>query len=208
MERVTVDSQRPDTAALERAAEVLRRGGVVGYPTETVYGLAVDAQNGEAAARLFAIKGREPSVAIALIAADADQAQQAGAFGPRERRLIDALWPGPLTIVVAASPRVDARLCSAEGTIGVRVPSHAVARGVARVFGGCVTATSANLSGQPAAVTAGEVAAALGDSIDLLIDGGPSPGGPPSTVIGIVNGAPVLYRAGAVAWDRVLESLE
>jgi L-threonylcarbamoyladenylate synthase len=208
MEQVTVDPRQPDREALERAAAVLRRGGVVAYPTETVYGLAVDARDGDAAARLFAMKAREPSVAIALIAADAGQAEQAGRFGARERQLIEAFWPGPLTIVVPASAGVSARLCSAAGTIGVRVPSHLVARELARVFGGCITATSANRSSRPPAVTAAEVAAALGDSIDLLIDGGPSPGGPPSTVIGIVNDVPVLYRAGAVAWDRVLESLE
>jgi L-threonylcarbamoyladenylate synthase len=83
-----------------------------------------------------------------------------------------------------------------------------VATALPRAFGSCITATSANLSDRPAAITADEVAAALGDSVDLLLDGGPAPGGPPSTVVAVVGGRPVLFRAGAVAWDRVLESLE
>ncbi len=208
LRQLSVDPQDPDEEILRLAADVLRAGGVVAYPTETAYGLAVDAGSDEAAARLFEAKGRDPALAVALVAADIAQAEQVGTFGEPERTLMAEFWPGPLTIVVAASAAVSRTLCSAHGSIGVRVPSHPVARGLARVFGGCVTATSANRSGRPAAVTAGEVAAALIGAVDLLIDGGPSPGGPPSTVVEIVNGVPVLHRAGAVAWDRVLESLQ
>jgi L-threonylcarbamoyladenylate synthase len=157
---------------------------------------------------LFAIKGRDSASAIALIAADAAMAEGVAArrFGPFERRLASAFWPGPLTIVVPAARRMAAAL-SPRGTIGVRVPAHLVARSLSATFGACITATSANLTGRPPAVTADEVAATLGDLVDLLVDAGPAPGGAPSTIVEVVEGRPLLHRAGAVAWDRVLEAL-
>ena len=209
MTRVSLDPLAPDSTVVAAAAEVLRRGGVVAYPTDTLYGLAVDATNDEAVERLFTLKGRDAASAIALIAADLDMAQRAAAngFGVIERRLASEFWPGPLTIVVPAAPALSAGLAP-RGTIGVRVPAHLVARSLAAAFGGNITATSANLSGKPSSVTAEEVAVALGDRIDLLLDAGPAPGGAPSTIVEIVGGRPLLHRAGAVAWDRVLESVE
>jgi L-threonylcarbamoyladenylate synthase len=208
MRRYTIDPCEPDTRLLQEAADVIRRGGIVAYPTETVYGLAVDPWSDEPVDRLFTVKARDVSAPIALIAADSAQAERAGTFGPAERRLAAALWPGPLTIVVPAAPQLSGRLFGGIHTVGVRVPSHPIARALARLFGGCITATSANISGRPPAITATEVDAAFTDRIDVLIDGGPSPGAPPSTIVEIVQGVPVLHRAGAVAWDRVLESLK
>jgi L-threonylcarbamoyladenylate synthase len=209
MTRESLDPLAPDQSIISAAAEVLRRGGIVAYPTDTLYGLAVDARNDEAVERLFAVKGRDAAAAIALIAADIDMAARvtAGGFGVLERRLASDFWPGPLTIVVPASPAMTAALAP-RGTIGVRVPAHLVARALAAAFGDAITATSANLSGRPASVTADEVMVALGDRIDLVLDAGPAPGGAPSTVVEIVEGRPLLHRAGAVAWDRVLESVE
>jgi len=206
--RLVVDSRAPDPRSIGIAADVLRHGGVVAYPTDTLYGLAVDPRNEKAVARLFAVKGRDATSAVALIAADAEQATQAGPFGEPERRLASLFWPGPLTIVVPASPVMSGSLARTHGTLGVRVPSHEVARALARAFGGCITATSANLSGHPPCSTGDEVAAALDGRIDLVLDGGPVPGDAPSTLVQIVDGAPRLLRAGAVAWDRVLESLK
>jgi L-threonylcarbamoyladenylate synthase len=103
---------------------------------------------------------------------------------------------------------MSAHLSGGGRTLGVRVPGHPVARALARLVGGCITATSANLSGLPAASTAAAVAAALENRIDVLIDAGPTPGGPPSTIVEIIDGVPKLHRVGAVAWDRVLESLK
>ena len=158
--------------------------------------------------RLFEVKGRDPSAAIPLIAGDEATAGEAGAFGDDERRLARALWPGPLTIVVPPSPALSPLVTGGAGTVGVRVPAHPVARGLAAAFGWCITATSANPSGQPAAVTADAVAAALGDRIDLLLDAGPAPGGPPSTIVRVEHGRATLLRPGALPWERVLESLE
>jgi L-threonylcarbamoyladenylate synthase len=208
MRRYTVDPSEPDKRLIQEAVEVIRQGGIVGYPTETAYGLAVDPRSDEAVDRLFTVKERDASWPVALIAADSAQAERAGAFGPVERRLAEAFWPGALTIVVPAAPELSGRLSGGIHTVGVRVPSHLVARALARLFGGCITATSANISGRPPAITAAEVEAAFTDRIDVVVDGGPSPGGPPSTIVEIVRSVPVLHRAGAVAWDRVLESLK
>lgn len=208
MERITVDPVRPDVALVARAAEVIRRGGIAGFPTDTFYGLAVDPRNDAAVRRLFEVKGRDEGQPVPLVGADAAQADEAGMFGAMERRLAAAFWPGPLTIVVACSAALAPRVHAGRGTVGIRVPAHTTARTLAAAAGGCITATSANPSGRPPAVTADEVAAALGDRLDVLVDAGPAPGGSASTIVEFVQGQIVLHRAGAVAWDRVLESLE
>jgi L-threonylcarbamoyladenylate synthase len=207
MRRFRVDLLAPDAGMLAAAAAVLRAGGVVAYPTDTLYGLAVDPRSDAAVARLFAIKGRGASSPIALIAGDPRTAEHAGAFGALERRLAAAFWPGPLTVVVPATGNMAAALAPG-GTIGVRVPAHAVARQLSLAFGECITATSANRTGWPACVTADEVAAAVGEHVDVLIDAGPTAGGAPSTVVEVVLGRVTLHRAGAVPWSRVLESVE
>ncbi len=208
MIRVTVDPLRPDVTALSGLTEILRRGGIVAYPTDTLYGLAVDPRNDQAVEHLFDVKARDRGAAVALIASDLAQAQEAGEFGASELLLARACWPGPLTIVVPASRTLARSLTGDLQTVGVRVPAHPVAQALAGAFASCITATSANVSGRPPALTADDVAAALGSRIDAVIDAGPAPGGPPSTIVEVVSGRPVLRRSGAIAWDRVLESLQ
>lgn len=207
MNRLRLDRAGVNVEALTTAATAMRNGGIVAYPTDTLYGLAVDPRNDVAIRRLFEVKGRDEGAAVALIAADAAQAEQVGTFGPCERKLAAELWPGPLTIVVPMSAGISA-LLSNRGTLGVRVPDHPVARALAAAFGGCITATSANRSGRPAAMTADEVAAALGEAVDVILDSGPVPGGAASTVVEVIHGIPTLHRAGATSWDRVLTCLE
>jgi L-threonylcarbamoyladenylate synthase len=206
--RLALDALEPDAPTIAAAADILRRGGIVAYPTDTLYGLAVDPRQDGAVDRLFAVKARDRSAAVALIAADLRQAQETGTFGASELTLARAFWPGPLTIVVPAAPGLPKRLSGDLNTVGVRVPAHAVARALAAAFGSCITATSANVSGKPPAMTADEVAAALEGRIDAVLDAGPAPGGAPSTIVELADGRPVLRRSGAVAWHRVLESLE
>lgn len=203
-----VDANTPEPAAIARAADVIRGGGVVAYPTDTLYGLAVDPRNDDAVARLFSLKGRDAAQAIPLIAASTEQAQQAGRLEASHVRLADAFWPGPLSIVVAAEASVSRLLLAGGSTVAIRVPAHGVARRLAEAFGYCITATSANLSGAAPATTPDAVAAALGDRIDAIVDAGPSPGGLPSTLVAIDADGPVLLRAGAIPWDRVLRSFE
>ncbi len=205
--RVRIAGPSDEPAAVAAAVDVLRRGGIVAYPTDTLYGLAADPASDRAMERLFDVKGRDRTQAIPLIAASLDQARAAGAFAADELRLAAAFWPGPLALVVGASPALSRAVVAGDGTVAVRVPAHPLARALAAAFGGCITATSANPSGEPATGSAAAVAASLGERIDLILDAGDAPGGAPSTIVDVRGGAPRLVRAGAVAWDRVLESL-
>ena len=201
-------SADPNETVITRAVDVLRSGGVVAYPTDTLYGLAVDPRRPDAVERLYAAKGRDVSVAVPLIAASLEQAQDAAIFGDRDLRLANTFWPGPLTIVMPARPAIAAAALAGGTTVGIRVPSHPVARRLAEAFGFPLTATSANRTGQAPASTAPEVVAAISSGIDLLIDAGAVAGGLPSTIVEIAPSGPRLVRRGAVAWERVLESLE
>lgn len=194
--------------AISRAAQTLREGGVVAYPTDTLYGLAADPRNVDAVRRLFEAKGRESSLAIPLIASTLEQALYAGDLSETHLRLAGAFWPGPLTIVVPARPAIARALLGGGTSIAIRVPAHPVATALAAALGFCITSTSANRSGRVPATTAEQVAIDLGGAIDLVLDGGPSPGGPPSTIVELTTHGPRLIRAGAVPWDRVLESLQ
>lgn len=196
-----------DARAIEEAARVVGAGEVVAYPTDTLYGLAVDPTGDDAVARLFAIKGRDEGRAIPLIAADLDDVERrVGRLTPLARRLAAAHWPGPLTLVVESRSGLAAPVVARDGTVAVRVPDHAVARALARAAGGVITSTSANRSGEPPAQTAADVAAALGEAVALILDGGACRGGPPSTLVDVTGTEPTLVRAGAVPWARVLES--
>ncbi len=208
---LSITANLPDETVIARAAEALRRGGIVAYPTDTLYGLAVDPRRDDAVARLFAVKGRDALAAVPLIAASLDQAQEAATFRDPELRLARAFWPGPLTIVLPARGGLAAAVLGGGTTVALRVPAHAVARALADAFGFCITATSANRSGGAPAVTGADVAAAFAtelDLLDVLLDAGAVTGGAPSTIVEMAESGPRLVRAGAVAWNRVLESLE
>ncbi len=193
---------------IARAADMVRDGGVVAYPTDTLYGLAVDPRHEGAVQRLFALKGRDAASAIPLIAASLDQARDVAEVSSADQRLARELLAGAADARHAGKPGLAPSLLGKGFTIGVRVPAHRVAR-VARCRSWLrITSTSANRSGQPAATTAEEVASALDDAIDLVLDDGPSPGGAPSTIVEVTHGRARLIRAGAVPWERVLESLE
>ena len=193
---------------LLRAIAILRSGGVVAYPTDTLYGLAVDPRSTRAVERLFEIKEREPGKAVPLIAASVEQASEAAVFDERARRVAEALWPGALSIVLQARNVVRSEILAADGSVAVRVPAHPTSQALAAGFGFCITATSANLSGDAPTASPAVVARTIGNRIDFLLDAGESPGGPPSTIVDLRSAEPRLIRAGAVAWERVLRSIE
>lgn len=194
-----LDPQRPDPGLLARGAELLRRGLLVVYPTETFYGLACDPRQPEAVERIFAAKGRPERMALPLIAADREAVQWCARAVPDvAHRLMDAFWPGPLTLVLPAAEELPALLLGGGHTVGVRVSSHPVASGLARAAGGPIVATSANRSGEPPPSTAREAQEALGDAVSLILDGGPATGGSASTVIDLTVDPPRLIRSGAV----------
>jgi len=202
-----VDPIRPSPDILERAAAVLARGGVVAYPTDTLYGLAVDPARESAVEALFKVKARRAEQAIPLVAADLTQVERVGRMTPLARVLALRFWPGPLTLVIEARPGIPEAVQGGTGRVAIRIPDHRVAQGLAAAAGGALTSTSANRSGGSPPSTGEEVASALGDEVDLLLDGGSSPGGLPSTIVDVAGDEPLLLRTGAVAWDRVLESL-
>ena len=201
--RVSLHS--PDDALIREAAEMIRNGLVVAYPTDTLYGLAVDPRDAEAVRRLFALKGRPETSALTLIASGNDQVTACAELSELAARLATQFWPGPLTIVMRAKPTIAVEALAGGETVGIRVPAHPIAVALARAAGVCITATSANRSGEPAATTADGVAAALPD-VDAIIDGGPARGGPPSTIVDATGHVATLIRAGAVPFERVLHS--
>jgi len=203
-----LNARMPNADVIERAIAVLRDGGVVAYPTDTLYGLAVDPRSVDAVRRLFAAKQRPAGDPVPLIAADQEQAEAAAVFDQHATRVAAAFWPGPLSIILPATTAPCPLVRAADGSVAVRVPAHPLSRALAAGLGFCITATSANLSGQPPTASAKQVAATLGGRIDFLLDGGDSPGGAPSTLVDLRGSTPRLVRAGAVAWDRVLRSIE
>ena len=203
-----ISSANPEPPLVARAVDALMAEGIVAYPTDTLYGLAVDPRNDRSVERLFAVKGRPSALAIPLIAASLEQAQELATFTDADLRLARAFWPGPLTLVLRAHQTVSARVLGGGRTVAVRVPSNKIACALAAAFGFCITATSANRSGDAPARSADAAVTALGDAIDLVLDGGPSPSGPASTIVEVGESGPQLIRAGAVGFDRVLRSLE
>ena len=208
MVTIRVTDAALDSDAIARASDIVRDSGVVAFATDTLYGLAVDPRSDAAVERLYAVKGRDERVAIPLIAASLEQAQAVAVLGDTELRLARAFWPGPLTIVVPARPGLSERLLAGGDTVAVRVPAHEVARRLAAAVGHPVTSTSANKSGQAPPTSAAEIDPALASNLDAIIDSGPAPGGPPSTIVKALGARVELVRAGAIAWDRVLESLK
>ena len=205
---LTLDPEHPDPGVLRKAVEALAAGDVVAFPTDTLYGLAVDPRRADAARRLFALKRRPAGLPVPLVAADSGQVGLVARHMTRlARRVADRWWPGPVSIVLDASATVDPRLLTEAGTVAIRVPAHRLARRLAAAFEHPITATSANRSGEPPAADAGGVAASLAPELAVLVDGGPARGGAPSTIVDVRGAAPVLVREGAVAWDRVLQSL-
>jgi L-threonylcarbamoyladenylate synthase len=197
---------RPATAdAIAAAAAVLRAGGLVAFPTETVYGLGADATNARAVAGIFAAKGRPQFNPLIVHVADAGDATDFAVLDERARTLAAAFWPGALTLVLAKSagcPIADLTTAGLD-TVAVRVPSHPVARALIRAAGVPVAAPSANRSGHVSPTTAAHVEADLGDTVAIILDDGPSAVGIESTVVDLSAPAPTLLRAGGVTSDAI-----
>jgi L-threonylcarbamoyladenylate synthase len=190
----------PDAAVIAEAAAVLRGGGLVAFPTETVYGLGADAFNPQAIARLNAVKGRPPEKPYSLHLHAPEQIRgYVESVPPAAERLMSRFWPGPLTIVMPAK---------GGGTMGFRLPDHPVAQAFLKACGVPVAAPSANRSGSPPPTDASEVVASLDGAIDGLLDGGPTRHGRESTVVEVVEGRVEIRREGAIAKDLILAALK
>jgi L-threonylcarbamoyladenylate synthase len=194
-----------DPGARQRAARILRAGGLVAFPTETVYGLGADATDETAVARIFEAKGRPRFNPLIAHCADLETAAAEGVFDDRARALAEAFWPGPLTLVLPrrSETRV-ARLASAGlDTLALRVPAHPQARALLAATGRPVAAPSANPSGAVSPTAAQHVAEGLGGRVDLILDGGPCRVGVESTVVDLTGQQPVLLRPGGVSAEEI-----
>jgi L-threonylcarbamoyladenylate synthase len=188
----------------DSAIQALRAGEVVVYPTETFYGMGADALSSAALDRLFALKGREPGKPVALIAADARSAFELAREVPEAaRRLADAFWPGPLTLVLPARDNLPEPLIGPDGGVGVRVSSHPIARALAAGLGRPITATSANLAGGQPATTLGEARNAFGAKVKVYLEGGKLAASAASTVVACDRNGWRVLRAGAIS-DRAI----
>ncbi len=191
-------------ADIARAVEALRRGGLVAFPTETVYGLGADATNIDALARLYAVKGRpRDHPAIVHVATPRQLEEWAVEVPPAARRLADELWPGPLTIVVRRAARVPDAVTGGGETVGVRVPDQPVALALLRAFGHGIAAPSANRFGRVSPTTAEDVRADLGGDVDVVLDDGPCSVGVESTIVDCTGAEPVILRPGGVSRERI-----
>jgi L-threonylcarbamoyladenylate synthase len=194
-----VDPAGPTEGDLAEAVRVIMAGGLVAFPTETFYGLGANALDPAAVARVFRAKGRPADKPLlVLVDSRAMVARVARETPPLACRLMARHWPGPLTLVLPARADVPEALTGGTGTIGVRLAAHPVARALIAAAGVPLTAPSANPHGEASPRTAEEVRAGLGSHVDLILDAGPTPGGPPSTVLDVSRTPPRLVRAGAV----------
>ena len=208
-EVIPINAAAPDPAILDRAAAVLRAGGLVVYPTETVYGLAAAALSPEAVQRVFDAKGRPAAQPLPVqIGQAADIDALAQDIPAEARALIAAFFPGPLTLVLPRRPAVPDLVTGGGETVGLRMPDHPVALGVLRAFGGPLVCPSANLTTHPAPMSAEDALADLDGLVDLILDGGPTTDRTPSTVLDLTTRPARLLREGKLTRAVLAEFVE
>ena len=198
------DSAQARADALACAAAVVRAGGVVVYPTETLYGLGGDPMSEAVIERIYRIKGRDFKKPLPLIASDRETVRKVTAqWSPAAEQLARAFWPGPLTLILPATSLVPPRLHGYTGKVAIRVSSHPIAHKLSAGVGGLLISTSANLGGQPSYTDSKEIAPEFLSRVDGLIDAGKLPGDLPSTIVDLSADSPRLVRAGCVAWESI-----
>ena len=191
---------KADSRGIEEASQIILRGGVVAFPTETFYGLGADVLDLEALQRVFQIKRREEDKPLLLLVADQTWLPElVKEIPPVAGQLMEKFWPGPLTLVFQASPHLPSVLTANTGRVGLRISSHPVAQALVRAVGRAITATSANVTGQPGASLASEVSQALAKGVDAILDGGKTAGGLGSTVLDVSGVLPKIIRQGTVS---------
>ena len=204
MDTKLIPAAQPD--AIEQALRILRAGGLAAFPTDTVYGVGALAFDGPAVESIYAAKDRPIEKAIPVLIADADDLDKVAVDVPPMARILAArFWPGPLTLVVPKQPTLPEAV-SATATVAIRIPDHPVARALLRAAGP-MAVTSANLSGQPSPVSAEEVMRQLNGRIPLVLDGGVTPGGIPSTLVDCLGAEPVILREGPLTKEQILAAL-
>ena len=201
-----INTGHSEEDVISSAAAIVSRGGVIAYPTETIYGLGADATNEQAIRRIFEIKGRNFSNPISVIIGRPDDVHPlVRKFPKAAQKLMDEFWPGPLTIVFEAADGVSPLLTANTGRIGIRLSGHDGARRIAEALGKPLTATSANLSGSPECATVNQVMAQLGDRLDAIVDLGNTRGTAGSTIIDAATEQPVILRTGVISREEIFK---
>ncbi len=199
----------PIQKQVEEGISILKRGGIVAFPTDTVYGLGACASNQQAVERIYTVKERPRNIALPLLLADTFQISEvAGAVPEVAWLLVRHFLPGALTLVLPKSNSLLDIITGGGMTVAIRIPAHPVPVALAEGLGTPIVGTSANLSGKPSALTADEVYAQFGDRIDLVIDGGRCPGGRESTIVDVTGETPVILREGAIAREELKQVCE
>jgi L-threonylcarbamoyladenylate synthase len=200
---------KANSKGIAKASQIILQGGVVAFPTETFYGLGADILDLKALQKVFQIKGREEHKALLLLVADRTWLPGlVKKIPPVAEQLIETFWPGPLTLVFDSSPHLPSILTANTGKVGLRISSHPVAQALVRAVGRAVTATSANVTGQPSASLASEVFQTLGRQVDAILDGGKTVGGLGSTVLDVSGVLPKIIRQGAVSRKELASFLK
>mgnify|MGYP006302581577 CR=1 FL=1 len=203
-----INSSQPEPHLLEQAAEIILKDGVIGYPTETVYGLGANAESDTAVEKVFRLKGRDPSKPILVIAMNIEQINLLAAEIPPEATLLaERFWPGPLTIIFRAAPQVNKRLFGRGQSIGIRIPDNRVCLKLLEICKRPLTSTSANVTGGSNPVSATEVYKNFGEKLDLIIDGGYASSRIASTVLDLSAGKPMLRRTGRVSKQDIEQTI-
>ena len=196
-----------DRASVQEAVRVLREGGLVCFPTDTVYGVGAAAGDNAAVRRLFAAKGRSLRKPVPLLLAEAADAARVGEVTPLAETLAARFWPGALTIVMRKAPSYRSLALAGRETAALRVPDHRLVRSIVRALGEPITGTSANRAGAPAPVSAAEAADQMGEMVELIIDDGRCPARLESTIIDITRDEPEILRVGAVTAEELEAAL-
>ncbi len=204
---LSVNAKTPQPETIQQACDVLRMGGLVAFPTDTLYALGANAMDPEAIERVFTIKGRYHGKPLSILVGSVEAATALGNLPDGIRALMQMFWPGPLTVVVRASSQIPAVLTAATGTVGLRMPAGTVAQALLHAFGGPIIGTSANKAGGPDPADAKTVQRAVGGQIDLVLDGGRVALGVPSTVIDCTQVPARILREGAVSKAKLAEKM-
>ncbi|MBD3375607.1 threonylcarbamoyl-AMP synthase [candidate division KSB1 bacterium] len=200
MKVIKIDPNNPAEDLIGQAARVLQKGGVIGYPTETVYGIGCDIHNAKAVNRIYDLKQRDHSKAMIIIAADILQIRELVEYIPEAAEILaENFWPGPLTMVFEAATHIQELPIRKTNTIAIRIPDCKICLSLLKTCGFPIVSTSANKSGQPDSTDADKVIDSFGSHLDLIIDGGPTPSSAPSTIVDVTQEPVRILRQGAIS---------
>lgn len=204
---VKVDSDESLRKGLNEAAKIISEGGIVAFPTESFYGLGVDATDPNAVKRLFGVKKRDPDLPILiLISSLRELPKYATSIPSQAKRIGKKFWPGGLTIIFQSSPVLPSVLTAGKGKIGIRISGHSLANALSRALSIPITGTSANISGMPPCIMANQVVEYFGDDVDLILDSGATQGKYPSTILDVTTDPPLIIREGIIKAEEIIKS--